>query len=59
MSSIVEVVPNHEIYPLSEHWFREAIAYGLNVYDMIDIGASGYLEPARVARIDDQKFTTC
>jgi|TARA_B100000085_G_scaffold180300_1_gene164498 peptide/nickel transport system substrate-binding protein len=54
LSSIVEVVPNHEIYPLSEHWFREAIAYGLNVYDMIDIGASGYLEPARVARIDDR-----
>ncbi|MHA2502358.1 MAG: ABC transporter substrate-binding protein [Candidatus Kariarchaeaceae archaeon] len=54
LSSMVEVVPNHEIYPLSEHWLREAMAYSLNLVDMIDIGASGYLEPARVGRIDDR-----
>ena len=54
LSSIVEIVPNHSVYPLSETWMREAMAYSLNLQDMIDIGASGYLQQARVGRIDDR-----
>lgn len=57
LSSIVEVTPNHFKYPMSEHWFREMIAYSLNIQDMIDIGASGYMEQARVGRIDDRSKT--
>jgi peptide/nickel transport system substrate-binding protein len=30
------------------------MAYSLNIQDMIDIGVSGYLEQARVGRIDDR-----
>ncbi|MFX1535191.1 MAG: ABC transporter substrate-binding protein [Promethearchaeota archaeon] len=54
LSGMVEIVPNHLRYPLSEKWLRQAIAYATNVRDMIDIGASGYLEPARVTYLDDR-----
>ncbi|MFX1254715.1 MAG: ABC transporter substrate-binding protein [Promethearchaeota archaeon] len=54
LSGMVEIVPNHLIYPLNQLWLRKAMAYAINRQDMIDIGASGYMEPARVTIMDDR-----
>jgi len=53
-SSVVEIVFNHNIYPLSEPWLRQAVAYALNYRDISVVSVSGYAEQALVTRISPQ-----
>lgn len=53
-SSVVEIVFNHNIYPLNEPWLHHAIAQALNYRDISIVSVSGYVEQALVTRISPQ-----
>jgi len=57
ISGMVELVPNHLLFPFNQEWVREALAYAIQYEDMSEVAASGYLQRARQGYIDDRSPT--
>jgi len=53
-SATVNLVFNHNIYPLNEPWLRHAIAHAINYQDIAMTAASGYTELGTVTHLTPQ-----
>jgi len=53
-SSVVEIVFNHNKYPLSEPWLKHAMAHAIDYDDISMVSVSGYVEQALATRISPQ-----
>jgi len=56
-SSMVELIPNHTIYPMNETWFREMLAYDIDYDTRAATDSSGYLLRAKQGFIDNASPT--
>ena len=52
LSSMTEILLNHESFPYSELWFREALSYALNYENLITV-AGGYTTRAKMGALDN------